>query len=144
MEQSTASNYKFVVVLNKNLEPGRALNTASHMSACIVSQAKDDDRKKMFFVDYEDANGGRHPVSGLSLVVLKAKNSNEVRKVREKAKAEGILFVDFTESMTQGTYIEQMDRTKQIAEENLEYWGICLFGEKDKLNPITGKLSLWN
>ena len=136
------TTHKFVVVLNKKIETGVGLNAACHMVACLVARADEDDRKEMFFVDYFDADGGKHPVSGLSLVVLSAKNSNHIRRARAAALQVGVPFVDFTETMTKDTYVEQMERTKNTKEEELEYWGICLFGPKDKLDPITGKFSL--
>ena len=137
------TDHKIVVVLNKKVDSGAILNAAAHMSAALVARASDEDRKKMMVVEYTDADGGTHPVSALSLVVLRADNSNKIRRARNAAIETGILLVDFTESMTKGTYVEQMERTKQIAEENLEYWGICLFGRSEDIDPITGKFSLW-
>jgi hypothetical protein len=137
------TTHKFVVVLNKAIEPGIALNACAHMAACLVAQASEDDRKYMTFVDYRDADGNVHPVSALSLVVLSAKNSNQIRTARFSALDQDILCVDFTESMTKDTYVEQMERTKGMSEQDLEYWGLCLFGRKEELDPITRKFSLW-
>lgn len=135
--------HKFVVALNKKLEGGVLLNTVAHMSACLVAEAGDEDRKNMSFVEYVDADGIVHPVSALSLVVLRAKNSNQIRKARAAAVESKILCVDFTETMTRDTYVEQMKRTSETKEEDLEYWGICLFGLKNRIDEITGKFSLW-
>jgi len=55
----------------------------------------------------------------------------------------GIHFVDFTSTMTVGTYIEQQQRTKETPEAELEYYGICLFGEINQVNELTRKFSLW-
>lgn len=137
------TDYKFVVVLNKKIDLGVALNAAAHMTACLVAKASEEDRDNMKFVEYVDADGGIHPVSALSLVVLSAKNSNHIRRARNDAIGKNIPFVDFTETMTKDTYIEQMERTKQTKEEELEYWGICMFGLKETLDTITGKFSLW-
>lgn len=97
----------------------------------------------MSFVDYEDADGGIHPVSALSLVVLSAKNSNQIRTARLEAINTGLPYVDFTESMTKDTFVEQMARTKELREEELDYWGLCIFGRKELIDPITKKFSLW-
>jgi len=45
--------------------------------------------------------------------------------------------------MTVGTYLEQQLRTKETPELNLEYYGICLFGEINQVNDLTKKFSLW-
>ncbi len=142
-ENSKINDYKFVVVLNKKIDPGVALNAASHMVASLMSKASSEYRKCMKFIDYIDGDGQVHLVSGLSLIVLRADNSNKLRKARYNAIEDGILHVDFTESMTGDTYLEQMERTKNTPEGELNYYGLCMFGHKDKINPITSKFSLW-
>ena len=136
-------NYKFVVLLNKKLEPGVVLNATAHMVAALMEKATDADLANMKFLDYEDADGQVHPVSGLSLIVLRADNSNKIRTARERAKESNILSVDFTESMTGDTYVEQMQRTSSLPESELNYYGICMFGVKQQIDAITAKFSLW-
>lgn len=142
-EPAGQTTHKFVIVLNKKVELGPALNACAHMAATLVARADDDTRKHMSFVDYEDADGGIHPVSALSLVVLSAKNSNQIRTARLEAINTGLPYVDFTESMTKDTFVEQMARTKELREEELDYWGLCIFGRKELIDPITKKFSLW-
>lgn len=45
--------------------------------------------------------------------------------------------------MTVGTYQEQIERTQQVKDENLVYYGIVLFGDWDKVTELTRKRSLW-
>ena len=97
----------------------------------------------MSFVDYLDADGNAHPVSALSLVVLSAKNSNQIRTARLEAIEAGVPYADFTQSMTGDTFVEQMDRTGALREEDLDYWGVAVFGLKEAIDPITRKFSLW-
>jgi hypothetical protein len=97
----------------------------------------------MSFVDYLDADGNVHPVSALSLVVLSARNSNQIRTVRLEAIRAGLPYADFTESMTKDTFVEQMNRTRALREADIDYWGICIFGLKEMIDPITRKFSLW-
>jgi len=137
------TNHKFVVLLNKKLPTGVALNAASHMSACLAARATQDEREQMMFLDYLDGNDVAHPTSGLSLIVLKADNSNKIRQAKEAAVQANISCIDFLQSMTGDSYVEQMARTKLLKPEELEYYGLCMFGEKEKLDGITRKFSLW-
>ena len=134
---------RFIAVLNKKAEPGRLMNALGHMTAGLsdlASQSAD-----LCFLQYEDADGGVHPnISHFPFIVLKADNSNKIRKVREEAMARGIPFTDFTSTMTIGTSQEQQDATKESKEEDLEYLGICLFGSTKELKEFTGKFSLFN
>jgi len=45
--------------------------------------------------------------------------------------------------MTVGTWEEQVAKSKETAEEKLEYYGVCLFGERQVLEELTSKFSLW-
>jgi hypothetical protein len=135
--------YKFVVVLNKKLDPGVVLNATAHLVAALMATAGNTDKGNMKFLEYHDADGQVHPVSGLSLIVLRADNSNKIRAARQRAIDSNILYVDFTESMTGDTYIEQIARTKDLAESDLNYYGLCMFGGKQQIHAITSRFSLW-
>jgi len=136
-------SYKFVILLNNKLDAGVALNATAHMVASLMAQTGPCEKENMRFLDYLDADARVHPVSGLSLIVLRADNSNKIRTARQRAIEENIRFVDFTESITGDTYVEQMQRTKSLAESELNYYGICMFGSVDKINSITARFSLW-
>ena len=133
---------RFIAVLNKKVEAGKLLNALGHMTAGLTGGS--GGAEEMCFLQYEDKNGGKHPnISHFPFIVLKAENSNKIRKVREEAIARGIPFTDFTSTMTVGTSQEQQDATKNTPEEELEYYGICLFGETPVLREFTGKFSLF-
>lgn len=66
--------YKFVVVVNKNLEIGKAMNAIAHSYAGLVGVATKELKEKMSFIDFVDKNGSIHKsISGLSLIVLRGK-----------------------------------------------------------------------
>lgn len=133
---------RFVAILNRKMEVGRLLNALGHMTAGLgggSGRASD-----MCFLQYEDKDGGTHPhISHFPFIVLRADTSSQIRQVREEALARGISFTDFTNTMTAGTSQEQRDATKKTPEGELEYYGICLFGETKVLREFTGKFSLF-
>ena len=45
--------------------------------------------------------------------------------------------------MTGDTYKEQLIKTANTEYEDLNFYGIIAFGEKEILDPITKRLSLW-
>ena len=51
--------------------------------------------------------------------------------------------MDFTNTMTVGTSEDQVKKTKDTQELDLEYYGICLFGETEILREFTKKFSLY-
>ncbi len=132
--------HKLVAVMNEKIEPGILMNALAHM--CIGFGAHLG-AESLRLSNYEDADGNSHPnISEMPFIILKA-NSNKIRTLRQAASEAGIEFSDFTDTMTVGTYIEQLERTKQTKEESLVYYGIVLFGEWDVVTQLTKKFSLW-
>ena len=133
---------KFVAVLNKKIETGKLMNSLGHMTAGLAGGFGKG--HEMSFLEYKDANGNLHPnISHFPFIILKAENSNQIRKVRNEATARNIMLTDFTSTMTVGTSKEQQERTANTPEAELEYWGICLFGDANSLKEFTGKFSLF-
>jgi len=136
------TSHKFVAVLNKKIEVGKLMNALGHMAVGLNSLVPDKDA--MRFDSYIDKDGGEHKsISDNPFIILSADNSNQIRTLRNSLKGNNIPFNDFTSTMTVGTFAEQKDRTKTTPELELEYYGICFFGEKDQLSLLTKKFSLW-
>lgn len=134
--------HKFVAILNKKIPVPNLMNALGHMSAGL--SASYPDIQEMRFDNYIDKDGGNHKnISDNPFIILSADNSNKIRTLRNILIEKGIHFVDFTSTMTIGTYFEQQQRTKETPELELEYYGICLFGEINQINDLTRKFSLW-
>ncbi len=131
---------KLVAVMNKSIDPGKIMNALAHM--CIGFGAAIG-KDALRLCQYVDKDNNIHPdISEMPFMILR-ENSNKIRQLRQKAIEENILFTDFTDTMTVGTYVEQLERTKQTSEADLVYFGIVLFGPWDKVTELTKKFSLW-
>jgi len=132
---------RFVAVLNKKMDIGRTVNVLGHLSVGLSDLLSEGDA---VYVDYIDQDKNLHKnISHYPFIVLKADNSNKIRKVREEAIAQGITFTDFTDTMTEGGSTVQQEVTASTPEADLNYLGICLFGETEALRAITKKFSLY-
>lgn len=133
---------RFIAILNKKVEVGRVMNALGHITAGLAGGFGKAD--EMCFLQYEDKDGGNHSnISHYPFIVLKAENSNKIRTVRNECIARNIPFSDFTSTMIVGTSQDQQDRTRATSEEDLEYWGIVMFGSTAELKEFTGKFSLY-
>jgi len=145
MDFSTLPNEnskRFIAVLNKKIDTGKLMNALGHMTVGLAGG--NNLSSDLYLLQYEDKNGGKHPnISHFPFIVLKADNSNQIRTVRNEAIKRGVFFSDFTSTMTIGTSEEQVNSTKNTSELELEYYGICLFGETDTLREFTKKFSLF-
>lgn len=132
---------KLVAVLNEKVEPGKAMNVLAHMSLGFGALLE---KEKLLLQNYKDADGGDHAnISGRPYIILQARNGNQLRTLRQAALHNNLPFVDFTNTMTQGTYEDQILRSSQTKEQDLDYWGIVLFGDEELVSELTGKFSLW-
>jgi hypothetical protein len=131
---------KLVAVLNKRVEPGKVMNALAHMCIGLGSAIG---QEPLRLTDYRDADRGSHPfISEIPFIIL-CDSSNKIKKLREEAQAHGLIFNDFTDTMTEGTYQEQIVKTEKVKGDDLTYYGIVLFGDWDTLTQLTRKCSLW-
>jgi hypothetical protein len=136
------TTHKFVAVLNKKIEVGKLMNALGHMAAGLGSLVPD--KEVMRFDSYIDKDSGEHKsISDNPFIILSSDNSNQIRTLRNSLIENSIPFTDFTSTMTVGTFAEQKQRTSETPEIELEYYGICFFGEKNQLSELTKKFSLW-
>ena len=135
------TTHKYTAVLNKKVEPGKAMNALAHMTAGLVGTY--DSKEELGIINYEDKDGGAHKASKHPFIILKAKNSNQIRTLRNGALEKGVHFASFTDAMTIGSWEEQVERSNTTPEEELEYYGICLFGKREEIEELTKKFSLY-
>ncbi len=132
---------KLIAVMNGKIETGIIMNALAHMCIGFGSEIG---KEALCLSDYVDADEGVHPhISEMPFIILKAKNSNKVRDLKQAALEQGIQCVDFLDTMTIGTFEEQLERTQKTKEADLAYYGVVLFGDWEKASALTKKFSLW-
>jgi hypothetical protein len=131
---------KLVAIINKELDVGVAMNAIAHMTLGLGSQIEKEDLR---LDNYKDSDGNIYPnISQMPFIVLRAKSS-EIQKTLDKAREANILYCTFLDTMTGGTYQEQILRTSKKSSQELVYYGLVLFGEWEKVSAITKKFSIY-
>ncbi|MBS0185705.1 MAG: DUF2000 domain-containing protein [Proteobacteria bacterium] len=131
---------KLVALVNKDIEIGVAMNAIAHMTLGFGANLKKD---LLRLNDYIDKDGNIYPnISQMPFIILRGKSS-EIRKAVQASKEQKIQFGVFLNTMTGGTYQEQLDNTHQTKEEDLIYYGAVLFGPWDAVSLITKRFSLY-
>lgn len=134
---------RFIAILNKKIEIGRLMNALGHMTAGLLGGYGNVEEKR--FLEYKDQDGGIHPfISHFPFIVLQADNSNQIRTVRNELIKRGLPYTDFTSTMIAGTSQDQLDATAATPEVDLEYFGVCTFGDTETLKEFTKKFSLFS
>lgn len=131
---------KLVAVVNKKIETGTLMNALAHM--CLGFGANKGGTE-LHLTDYKNADGVVYPnISKMPFIILREDNSNKIGKLLREAQMAGIHYSVFTNTMTEGTWEDQIKQTLSTSEEQIIYYGIVLFGPKDIVTNLTKKLSL--
>lgn len=133
---------RFVAILNRKIEIGKLMNALGHCTIGLAGSIKN--QKELCLLPYSDKENGVHgQISHYPFIILKAENSNEIRKVRQECISRNTPFSDFTNTMTLGTSEEQINATIAAEEADLEYYTIVLFGSTEEVKQFTKKFSLF-
>lgn len=131
---------KLVAVMNSSIEPGKVMNALSHM---CIGFGNVIGHSQLHLIDYQDKTGNVYPAISKMPFIILSSNSNKINGLRISAIESSIKYSVFTDTMTVGTWEEQVAKTNLTLEQDLTYIGIVLFGEWTKVTEITRKFSLW-
>ncbi len=135
---------KFIAVLNPKIETPKLMNALGHLTAGLMTKLKELDDVQ--FLNYEFDRDILEP-SSISLypfIVLKAKNNNQLKTLHQTANDLGLVHNVFTDTMLAANAIEQISNTKNTNLDDLVYFGIVLFGDREQLAELTRKFSLFS
>lgn len=132
---------KLVAVVNKQIETGVLMNAVAHMCLGFGAHMGSAD---LHLMDYKNADGLVYPnISKMPFIILREKNSNKIQSLLVKAKEAGIHYSVFTNTMTEGTWKDQEERTLATKQEDIIIYGLVLFGPQEIVSELTKKLSLY-
>ncbi|AFY78291.1 Protein of unknown function (DUF2000) [Pleurocapsa sp. PCC 7327] len=140
----TNNESKFVAVLNPKIETPKLMNALGHIAAGLVAKADNLDEMKFLRYKFKADWSAPTALSFYPFIILKAKNSHQLKTLHQAANEKGILHNVFTDSMLAHSAIDQMEQTKITNPEDLTYFGVVLFGNSEQLATLTRKFSLFN
>jgi hypothetical protein len=132
---------KFVAVLNKSAETVRLMNAIGHISIGLAGRIGDPEA--LGFILYRDANGQDFPdISAHPYILLKT-NDSKLKGFRQALIEASIPYSCFTDTMIEGGFEEQVAKTALTKTDELNILAVVAFGEREVLDPLTRKFSLF-
>lgn len=134
-------NSKCVMVIDENLPMGIISNTAAIMGITLGKYAPETVGS-----DVVDKTGNSHlGIVELPVPILKG-NKELIKDLRKKLYStdfEELTVVDFSDvAQSCNVYDEFIQRIANVAEDELQYFGIAIYGNKKKVNKLTGSMPL--
>lgn len=133
-------NLKCVMVIDESLPLGIAMNTAGVLGISLGKKIPD-----CVGVDVKDKDDVLHAGTiQIPVPILKMNTENLKQLVSEIEVDDDLQFIDFTD-VAQGckVYDEYIERSLQHKTDEFTYYGIALYGNKKKVNKLTGSLPLY-
>jgi lysyl-tRNA synthetase class 2 len=134
--------YQMVVILNDSIETGRVINASNHAVAGLVGTMHNPGQ--FDFLEYRDKTGeldvviAHHPA-----IIFKSSDSKNLLKAYKKAKTLGIPTNAFIDTMAIGSSTEEMEVLQKTGIDDVEFWGLAMFGKAEDLKQITKNFQLW-
>ena len=133
-------SHKLIAVLNKDISSGVVLNALAHMTLGLGAKLGTD---PLNLDVYKEKNNLEYPnISQMPFIILRGK-SGEIRKLVEQVREKKLTYGAFVHTMTGGTYLDQLENTAKLTEEELTFYGCVAFGPFEELSLLTKKFSLW-
>lgn len=134
--------YHMAVILNKQIEVGRLMNAAAHAVSGFVGTLPDP--AQLDYLEYRDQTGAFDAIiSHHPTIVLRASDSKELLKAYRKSADMKLANNAFIQTMTLGSSAEEIDILKDKNIEDLEFWGVVVFGKAEEVRQITKNFQLF-
>lgn len=131
---------KTTIVVNRKHEAGLVLNAVSHLVAGLVDVVG---REPYDFLDYDFEIGVASRLSTYPMIVLAAANSSQVLRAWQDARDHELPCNLFTTAMIGASAQEQRATTRAVPVEEQDCVAVAMFGEAERINPLTKRFSVY-
>ncbi len=138
-EPTRNSRLRWVIVVDAALSPGTAVNAVACIAAHVGRAVGG-----LLGPDGTDASGGAHPGLPWAGCTVLGASAAELTEIRRKAVAAGDVDVCDTpaSAQTNRVYAEYLAELSRTQDDALQLRALSLFGPKNRISKLTGKLEL--
>jgi len=132
---------KMTIVVREDVESWQLTNTIGHIAAYLGNKMSEPFDTGKYFVSKDGINFPRN--SQFPIVTLRA-TKDELKSTAAKLRDSDLSWIVYVQEMIDMIDDEELARAlKSIASDEMNILGVGMFGPKDRLKELTGKLRLW-
>lgn len=141
---NTTATHKFVIVVNEKSPMGKLLSATGQIAMSLQSDATPEQRANMSFLPFVGPTGDSLiTLSTCSFVILKG-TGNQLLTLYAAAREKGLLSAIFTSTMSfNGIEEDLILKTATTPLDQVEPYGVGLFGKIEEVSPLTKKFSFF-
>ncbi len=132
---------KIVIVVNEELQSWQKANAISHVAAYIGNQLGENFKTADFFVTQD---GVLHPRNSQYAIIILSAKPGQMSNLMANVRNSGVLYHGFIKEMIDTT--NDAEITKILSnkkDSDIEYYAVGVFGNKETLDSLTKKYSLY-
>ncbi len=134
-------NKKIVLVVRNDLPSWQVLNTVSHLAAYLGNKMKIPFDTGNYFVT---ADGVNHPRNTQYPIIAVSAKPAQLPPLMQQVRTSDLLYLGYIREMIDTNLDDEIVTwLGQKKDEEIEYLGIGVFGEKATVDDLTKKFSLW-
>lgn len=128
------------VVLDSKVEGWVLLNTVGHLAAFLGNKIE----KFVTGESFLTKDGADYPRNSQYPLIALSATQDELRDLMGKLRESGLVYIAYLPEMVEYTDDERLTQEiSQKDDKDLEYLGIGIFGDNDKVKELTRGFSLW-
>lgn len=141
---NTGATHKFVIVVNEKSPMGKLLSATGQIAMSLQGNSTAEQRRDMSFAPFNGTAGkSLITLSTCSFVVLKG-TGGQLLNLYAAATEKGLLAALFTSTMSfNGIEEDLILKTATTPLEQVEPYGVGLFGKIEEVSPLTKKFSVF-
>lgn len=132
---------KMTVVLDQDLQSWKLLNTVGHLSAFLGNQIKE---RFLTGDSFSTKDGVEYPRNSQYPLIALSATQDQLKELIKKVKTSGLLYVAYLPEMVEYTDDQRlMEKVSQMEDKDIQFLGIGIFGENEKVKELTKEFKLW-
>lgn len=133
---------RIVILVNQELPAWKVLNTVGHISAHFGSHLGEEFRTQPYF---KTLDGAEIPRNSQYPIIILSGSTEAIKSFSKEIESEDLEKMFFIPEMIETTDDENIEAFLSLkTKEELEYLGIGLFGENEKIKKLTQGFKLYS